>query len=147
MDITTLFASLNQCVSLGKVLVEVRDQTVLNTKIIEFQNAIMAVQQQAMELQMEQQKLITRIHELESECRKNQDLPGIEYEKPYYWRKVGDKKDGPFCQSCYDKDRKLIRLQGDGAGYWECLVCKTHVVDGSYRQPEVSSRGNYNPYA
>jgi len=56
-----------------------------------------------------------------------------------YWKKKdGMTKDGPFCQCCFDSERKLIRLQDkigvldyDDAGnpsgsyrYYECLICK-----------------------
>lgn len=145
MDITALFASVNQAASIGKALVEIRDQAALNTKIIEFQQAIMSVQQKAMELQAEQQSLLNRIHELEEECRSHRDIEGVTYDAPYYWRSVDGEKDGPFCQVCHDKDRRLIRLQGDGEGYWQCNVCKNGVADSSYRVPVVDR--DYDPYA
>ena len=44
----------------------------------------------------------------------------LQWESPYYWLADGSKKDGPFCQHCYDKNRELIRLQGNGEGSWQC---------------------------
>jgi len=32
------------------------------------------------------------------------------YERNVYWAKTGDKKDGPYCTRCYDKERTWIRL-------------------------------------
>jgi hypothetical protein len=55
------------------------------------------------------------------------------YEKPYYWKKDGENKEGPFCQLCYDKDSKLIRLQDFGNGEWECKSCKTYFTDENYK--------------
>ena len=46
------------------------------------------------------------------------------WESPWYWCVDGGKKDGPFCQQCYDKELKLIRLQDHRNGYWGCLSCK-----------------------
>jgi len=63
------------------------------------------------------------------------------YEKPYYWKKITEQeKEGPYCQLCYDKDQKLIRLQDWGNGEWNCQSCKTHVTDSNYT-PE-----NYDSY-
>jgi len=56
----------------------------------------------------------------------------IRYEKPYYWLGEGDQRDGPFCQHCFDKGGKLVRLQGCGNGYWDCKVCKNNYTDSSY---------------
>lgn len=46
------------------------------------------------------------------------------YDKPYYWLKDSDSKDGPFCQKCWDADKKLIRLQGRSNDIWKCHQCK-----------------------
>ena len=48
----------------------------------------------------------------------------VVWESPWYWHVDGGKKDGPFCQQCYDKDGTLIRLQDYRNGYWGCLNCK-----------------------
>ena len=56
----------------------------------------------------------------------------VVWESPWYWCVDGGKKDGPFCQKCYDKERELIRLQDCRNGYWECLDCKnTYNIGGS----------------
>lgn len=54
----------------------------------------------------------------------------VSWEPPWYWSVDGGRKDGPFCQQCYDKECTLIRLQ-DLHGYWICLSCKnTYDVEG-----------------
>lgn len=58
----------------------------------------------------------------------------LNWESPYYWLMDGSKKEGPFCQHCYDDRNKLIRLQGDNSGYWECKTCKNSYTDSSYEQ-------------
>ena len=64
--------------------------------------------------------------------RKNQ----LEWEKPYYWLKLGADRDGPYCQKCYDSESKLIRLQGGQNGTWSCFSCKCTVVDKDYQRPK-----------
>lgn len=152
MDITLLASGLGQVMSLGKALIEIRDQTLFNAKAIEFQQAIMTVQQQAMSLQLEQQNLLNRIHELEEECRKGKDIPGVVYEKPYYWKLVEDTKDGPYCQPCYDSDRKLIRLQEGRPGKWFCHSCRGTYYDSRYVSPalhrgQTGSIRGHDPYS
>ncbi|UCH95558.1 MAG: hypothetical protein JSV88_01585 [Candidatus Aminicenantes bacterium] len=63
----------------------------------------------------------------------------LRYEAPYYWLVDDSTKEGPFCQVCYDTDRKLIHLQGNREGYWCCKVCKNDYTDSSHRCPKVMS--------
>lgn len=72
----------------------------------------------------------------------------LQWEKPYYWLRDGETKDGPYCQHCYDKSHELIRLQGNGEGYWECKACKNNYTDSTHRGffAEVSRRG-HDPYS
>jgi len=68
----------------------------------------------------------------------------IVFEKPYYWIKDGEKKDGPYCQKCFDDNKKLIRLQERKNGHWYCLVCKNDVIDSSYKATNrVHSGGSW----
>lgn len=68
----------------------------------------------------------------------------LRWEQPYYWVIDGDKKDGPFCQQCNDKDGKLIRLQGEGNGLWDCKTCKSIYTDSSYRAQEVTVKTDFD---
>jgi len=75
----------------------------------------------------------TKIRELEEFLAVKAKLA---YEAPYYWMVKGDKKDGPFCQQCYDATGKLIRLQHRGvAGSWACRTCNKIFEDKDYRDP------------
>jgi len=59
----------------------------------------------------------------------------IIWENPYYFLINGDVKDGPFCQRCYDSEKKLIRLQSPGRnGYWECKECNSGYKDSTYKE-------------
>ena len=66
----------------------------------------------------------------------------VVWEKPYYWKMVDDKKDGPFCQKCYDSESKLIRLQGGGTNYWRCQQCNSSVADTNYVRPQIKRTRN-----
>lgn len=76
---------------------------------------------------LEKDKTISALQDL-LDARKN-----LVWEAPYYWVEEGDKKDGPFCQKCYDVDHKLVRLQGGGREAWACRSCKNYFFDKHYR--------------
>lgn len=99
---------------------------------IEAQEKIMELREGALELQEENIRLRERIKELEEKLNRKEN---VIWEPPSYWIKDGDKKDGPYCQQCYDKDGDLIRLKDHRNGYWTCPTCKNGFQDSSYRDP------------
>ncbi len=49
----------------------------------------------------------------------------IEWDGTMYWLvEDGQRKDGPFCQRCYDVDKTLVRLQDWGDGVKVCMACE-----------------------
>ena len=48
----------------------------------------------------------------------------VEYEEPYYWVVEDGQKGGPFCQVCYDKGDKFIRINIPKKDMARCKVCK-----------------------
>jgi hypothetical protein len=61
----------------------------------------------------------------------------VNWKPPYYFLKDGDRKDGPYCQKCYDSNRKLIRLQAlREKGSWQCKECKNTYEDSDCIPPE-----------
>jgi hypothetical protein len=102
---------------------------------LEAQEKIMELREAAIELQEENQKLRAQIQDLEKQLTVKAQ---VEYEKPYYWSTQGEKKDGPYCQVCYDKDQKLIRLQDRNRGVWHCHSCGKTFYDSTYKPPEVN---------
>ena len=106
---------------------------------LEAQEQIMALREAAVELKSENSELKSQILELK---RKLEIKEKILWEAPYYFLQEGEKKDGPYCQHCYDNsDKKLIRLQQGGKGIWDCLACGNVVHDRDYVTP--SPRGFY----
>ena len=65
----------------------------------------------------------------------------LQWEKPYYWLIEGTRKEGPFCQHCYDKNKELIRLQGNSDGYWECKACKSNYTDSTWGAAGIMVEG------
>lgn len=80
-----------------------------------------------------QQFLIEKDAEIRATKEQLAIKENLHWESPYYWILAGDKKDGPYCQRCYDKDHTLIRLQHYETGVWNCMVCKTAYTDKNYR--------------
>jgi len=68
----------------------------------------------------------------------------IKWEKPYYWLEDEGKKDGPFCQQCYDNEQKLIRLTDYGDGSWVCKTCSSSYFDKNFKS-QVDIDNNYDP--
>jgi len=91
-------------------------------KVMELREAVMALQEENFRLK-EQLKQA----EFDSDVTSS-----MSFDKGIYWlRKLTDDgtgRDGPFCQVCFDRDRKLIRLQrlnGPQTG-WCCGACRNH---------------------
>ncbi len=49
----------------------------------------------------------------------------LRYIAPSYWLGMldGTRDDGPYCQKCWDANRKLIRQQKHGDKYSPALIC------------------------
>lgn len=109
---------------------------------IEAQEKIMELREGAIALQEENIELRQKVKALEEQLAVRAK---VQWEAPYYWVQEQDKpRDGPFCQACYDKDAKLIRLQDRKRGTWHCHVCGKLVHDKTYQPPQVN-RGPSGP--
>lgn len=97
----------------------------LYQKIIDLRDEIFELRRDNLELK-EKNKI------LEEEKKINEK---IIFKSPFYWLKGGEREDGPYCQKCFDENKKLIRLQDIKNGYWECLVCKSSFEDPSRKSP------------
>lgn len=95
---------------------------------VELQERIMEVREQAIELQEENLKLRTELLALKTAAEEEKTL---EWDEQIYWKKLpDDNKDGPYCPTCWDNGKKLVRLQkgltqhqtGAGqVGFYECI--------------------------
>lgn len=100
---------------------------------VEAQEKIIELREAALERQDENIELKEKVKELEEALK----IKGsVVYEAPYYFTEKNGKRDGPFCQNCYDGSEKLIRLQETGQkGCWKCHCCEKGVTDSNYKPP------------
>ena len=118
----------------GKIDAEAKEKIYdMMTKLGSVQDQLFNIRELLITQQDENQKLKTRIKEIEDSVELKSK---IVYEKPSYWIKEGDQKDGPYCQRCWDADQKLVRLQEKSTGYFVCLGC-----DKGYEGPNYKSSG------
>ena len=90
---------------------------------VEAQEKIMELRETALGFQEENFSLRERIRLLEDDLKIKQQL---KFEGASYWLNDGKTKDGPFCQRCYDVEKKLVRLQKGYSDYSDgyCIACK-----------------------
>jgi ribosomal protein L37AE/L43A len=96
---------------------------------LEAQQKILELQGTVLEIQAENIVLKEKVLKLEESLKTHEK---VSWESPSYWVVDGENKIGPFCQSCYDTNKLLIRLQGNGEGWWECKSCKNTYTDQGY---------------
>jgi len=89
---------------------------------LEAQEKIMELREAVLKLQEENQSLKGEITTLKEELSIKKDLI---FDGTVYWM-GSDRKDGPFCQPCYDTKKTLVRLhESDYEHRWRCHSCKT----------------------
>ncbi|MHC4395312.1 MAG: hypothetical protein ACYS1A_06615 [Planctomycetota bacterium] len=110
---------------------------------VEAQEQIMCFREEIVSLRNDNLQLRQKNSDLKSKL----DLRSkVKWEDPYYWLESEGKRDGPFCQRCYDKDTALIRLQEvkTTKGLWECFECKKFYKTDSYKPPPLlTNLGQY----
>jgi len=97
---------------------------------LELQEELLKMREEALALQEDNLNLKQRISELESQSNLKEDF---EFDGSLYWKTLDDgNSEGPFCQRCYDTEKKLVRLQdasytdmdGSRVKMWTCRACK-----------------------
>lgn len=132
-SISTLLSSIKTATEIAKLIKESDLSLEKAETKLKLADLISALADAKIEVTDIQQSLVEKnglIRELEEKLSTKQKL---KWEQPYYWLFEGNDRDGPYCQHCYDKNKEIIRLQGNGEGYWECKVCKNNYTDSSYK--------------
>jgi ribosomal protein L37AE/L43A len=138
MDLAAIAAALGSIKTATDIAKLIKDSDVslekaeAKLKLAELISALADTKIQIAEIQ---QFLIDKDTELRAIKEQLDVKAKLQWESPYYWLLDETQKDGPYCQHCYDKDNLLIRLQGNGAGYWRCSVCKNSYTDSNYQPP------------
>lgn len=149
MDITTtVSASVSILKSLKDICTSLLDAKIdfeskkrvseILEKVGNFQDIMFELRDGQLKSQEENHRLKEQIRILENQLETREK---VVYEKPFYWIKNNDTKDGPFCQRCYDVGQKHIRLQGGKRDVWLCHECKTNYTGPNY-QPLPQTRRN-----
>lgn len=98
---------------------------------LEAQEKIMELREYIIELQQENISLKNENNALKEELEIKSKM---KYDGSVYWLgedgESNSNKEGPFCPTCFDKDKKSIRLQKnksyeDDSDYWSCNVCRS----------------------
>ena len=133
-------ASLKTATDLVKILkqstVSLKDAEV-NFKLAELLGALADAKTDLAQIQGTIEEQQRAIRELEAQLAKRR---AMEFEAPYYWSVEGDKKEGPFCQPCWDEKKIESRLYSRQTGRWTCLVCQKVVYDKNYQPPPPALR-------
>lgn len=139
-DITTIGAALGAIKSATDIAKIIKDsgasleQAEVRLKMAELISALADAKIELAEVQVALSDKDKEIDELKNQLAVRDS---VVWEKPYYWVVKDGQKDGPFCQQCYDNQKKLIRLQGGGKNAWLCKTCKTSVTDANYVPPQM----------
>jgi hypothetical protein len=91
--------------------------------LIDLQTVMLELIQQRHEQVLEIVQLRETIKQFEQE---KQRAEHITFDGSSYWKTIGDRRDGPYCQVCYDKEGKMSRLRvfhGTGVN-WRCNICQ-----------------------
>ncbi len=144
--ISSLLTTIKTATDIAKLIkeskVSLKDAEV-KFKIAELISTLADAKQQIAEIQ---ETLIEKENELKLVKNQLAIKSKLKWESPYYWLIENSQKDGPFCQQCYDKNRELIRLQGNGGGYWECMTCRNSYTDSTYTPPKILTAHRKSPF-
>lgn len=153
MDITSISAALGSIKTATDIAKLIKESDVSLEKAeskLKLADLISALADAKIQIADIQQVIIEKDAEIRTATEQLAVKEKLQWEQPYYWLIEGTRKEGPFCQHCYDKNKQLIRLQGNGEGYWECKACKSSYTDSTWKSAEVMvvGRGNepYNGY-
>lgn len=147
-SITAIVSSLRTASDIAKILREAGQsfaKAELQLKLADLMTALAEARGETASVQEIILEKDGRIRELEEALKVKEAL---RYEAPYYWLMVDGNRDGPFCQNCYDKDGKLVRLQTYDNGYFECKACGNSFTTAAFRQHRdsvISEIKDYDP--
>lgn len=131
-SISTALGSIKTATEIAKLIknsdISLQDAE-LKLKLADLISSLADAKIEIAEIQTELISKQEKISELESQLKLKEQ---VSWDEPYYWLGPASDKNGPYCQKCFDGDHKLIRLQGNREGYWECKVCKSSYTDSSY---------------
>ncbi len=103
---------------------------------LELYRRILDLQSEVMALLDEIQTLKTQKKDLEKKWEIQESL---QFRENAYWRESGD---GPYCLPCWDKDKKLMRMAGDG-GMYSCHTCHYGMITAEEKRRQEAAFSRY----
>ena len=108
--ISTVLSSIKTATDIAKLIkssTTTLEEAEVKLKFAELIGALADVKIEVSEIQEQLIAKNEKIKELEGEQKLNNE---ITFEDDKYWLESKGKKDGPYCQCCYDTEKKLVRL-------------------------------------
>jgi len=137
-SISAIISSIKAATDIAKLLRETDlslEKAELRLKLADLIGALADAKIEAAAVQETLNLKDSEIRELKQTLNRQKN---VKYEDPAYWAVEDGKRDGPFCQRCYDDGRKLIRLQVD-AGIFQCKACDTTYTTKAFRDAQEAS--------
>jgi hypothetical protein len=104
----------------------------------EAQEKIAQLKEEILSLREKNHELQDKVQELKTLLEQKGKL---HWDGVIYWLEdeKNNKKEGPFCQRCYDTEQILVRLQQAevSSRYWICLECKSNYFPSTYREGNI----------
>jgi hypothetical protein len=122
-SITTLLGSVKTAAEIAKLIKDsgsTLEQAEVKLKLADLISTLADVKLEVAGVQQQLLEREARIRDLENELKTHISLT---WEEPCYWQESADGQRIPYCQPCYDADRRLSRLHTDNKGFYQCRVC------------------------
>ncbi len=153
-SIVALAGSLKTAADITKTVVEIRDATKLQAKVIELQSVILTAQSNALSSQQDQFTLIEEVRPLKQQISDleqwNREAEGYELKQIdsnafAYMKKPTDGEVTPstwLCTNCWEKKSKsILQYKGRSASgqdaYHQCPRCNAQVTVHWKRNPQI----------
>ena len=142
IDLVTVTQSLRSAIDIAKILKNSTESLDNAETKLQLAELITSLANAKIQIAKIQEALIESDKEKKELEKKLSQKERLFFERPYYLiKQANGDNDGPFCQVCYDKDHKLIRLShGNYEGVWYCSVCKEDFIDKDYDSEEAQRR-------
>ncbi len=133
MGILEKFAALGNIVKNIADLAQHEKGTELRNQVIQLQSQLLELQSELLSFQQENADLRAKVSQAEKALQP--DGKPV-YDENVYWLERDGQRDGPYCPTCYDADRRFIRLNpGATKGTYSCCFHKASFRTGEYEQP------------
>lgn len=145
--IGTILTSLKTAMDIAKGLREADlslEKAEFKFKLAEMITALADARAETASVQEELLNKDRRIRELQESLDVQKSM---KYAAPFYWLEDGERRDGPFCQQCFDSQRKLIRLQVSSDGdIWSCKTCGHGYSLSRHRSRQTRAATDFDPF-